>query len=152
VFEDMVDPVRNEPIVVRPNQILVASGQRLLLRRILGGAEVLEGDSAVQQTASPALVNDYTVYSSRWMKHLLLKAGLTAAQAKTHLLMGDFKRAFGWREVYPLQTYRANASATDLTPSGPLGMRDIVFATKSRVFGVPFVRDPRFALKARKMS
>lgn len=152
VFEDIVDPDRQEPIVITPNQILVARPLKRTLQAVLDATGQSVGDSDVSMVQTPAQVKSYQVFNTRWMKYLLTAAGISAADAGTYLFLGSFKDAFGWREVYPLQTYKANASATDLTPSGPLGQRDIVFATKSRVYGVPYVKNPRFVLRARKMA
>lgn len=147
LFNQMTDPVTGEPIDVGGLQMLVLPALKFTARRILNATEVRSGDittGAGEQLVSPNPIDqDYTLYVERYARQLLInEGGLTAAQADTVIVIGDFKKAFVWREVWPLEVTRAAPNNLwEFT-------RDIALAVKASVFGVAGVRDPRYVVKA----
>jgi hypothetical protein len=156
LFTNFVHPNTGKPLSSnQPTAILMGNTNKLTMRSILStGYELRQVNSNTTRimTGSNPLDTMYPILSSNKVEFLLKAAGLNATQAASTIVLANFKKAFGWREVYPLETYRANASATDLTPSGPLGMRDIVYAMKARVYGVPYVKEPRYTVRGRNMA
>lgn len=144
-FSLMIDPVRKEPVGVMPNQILCTRNVRSRVNYTLNqaGTRVIPpsatGGTEIISTEVP--IGEYEVFNSQWVDYIVRQNSSGDPKAAV-IVYADFKKAFGWREVYPLEIYRANAQATDLTPSGPLGFRDIVFAIKARTYGVAFVQSP----------
>ena len=68
------------------------------------------------------------------------ETALSDSEVKEYLVFGDFPRAFGYREVYPMKTEVA-------PPNNPAEFRqDIVLQVKASEFGVPYVYDPRYAV------
>lgn len=84
----------------------------------------------------------YQILTSKFAYQLLLASGLTAVQAQEYFFLGAFKKAFAYRQVYPLQTIQA-------PPNNPYEfLQDIVVAVKAQEFGVAGVMDPRFSFQS----
>lgn len=166
-FAEMRDPSTGEPIHIDPKQMFVMPKRVMTARNILNATQIRIGDGTntsgngnTNPTATYAnnplsayeiLTSSYayklasTGSSLLWPKQDYTDDGntftLTAAQAYEIWLMGDFKRAFYWRQVYPLQTFQA-------PPMNPDEFnRDVVLSVKARQYGVAGVLDPRFAVR-----
>lgn len=152
---EMKDPVSNKAINVQPTGLLVMPRKKRTAMRIMTATQVRTGDGAsntqITLADSPQDIV-YPVMDSIYAYNLLTGAtatdtnevahgGLTSDQAKEYCYLGDFPRAFGWRQVYPLR----------VIPAPPNNMedfnRDIVFQIKSSEYGVAVVRDPRYVVK-----
>ncbi len=152
LLAEMVDPVTGKPIRVRPNALLVMPFNYRKMRRVMGasGLRVGDGASATLATYTPDyLDNDYPVLQTRWGYHLLLDptapvgnnlpgGGLTATNAREYWLLGDFKKAFIWRQAAPFQTFVAPPLAPEEFE------KDIVLQVKAREWGSMGVYDPRY--------
>lgn len=153
LWAQMVDPVTGEVIDVDPSSAiwLTMSAARYTAKRILNATEVRSGDITTgtgdQTVSMNPLDGEYSLVSDKHARKLLIaEGGLTAAQADTVNVFGDFKRAFVEREVFPLTTDQAAPNNIwEFT-------RDIALAVRGRVFNVQGVRDPRYVIYAYNAS
>ena len=145
LFNQMQDPVTGEVIDVQGNGALVMPFQKYLMKRILSATETRSGNvagSPGDQVISPnPLENTYTMYVDKHSRKLLVnEGGLTAAQADTVCIFGDFKKAFVEREVVPMTTIQAAPNNIwEFT-------RDIALAVRVKMHYVVGVRDPRYVV------
>lgn len=146
----MTDPVTGKPIKVKPNALLVMPAKYYTFMRTMNAIEVRTGDGASNTQATYAaspLATNYPVLKSPYARQLLitsaanLGAGLTATQADEYWYLGDFKRAFVWRQYLPFDTF----VAPPMTPEE--FHKDVILQVKAREAGVAGVRDPRFVVK-----
>lgn len=160
-FAKMRDPVTNEPIDIDAKQIFVMPSRVHLARSILN-AELFRlgsyavtagsGNNNVMTQASNPLMNYELLTSKHAQKIAALNetftdqananaATITVAQAEDLWLMGDFKRAFYYREVHPLDVRM-------LPPGNPDEInKDIFLAVRAKEYGVAGVWDPRFTCR-----
>ena len=151
---EMTDPVSGKPIVVNPTALLVMPYNYRKARRIMGadGLRVGDGASSTLATYTPDYLDtDYPVLRTRYGYNLLQASatptgnelaggGISAANAREYWLLGNFPRAFVWRQVFPLQTFVA-------PPLNPAEFsRDIVLSVKAREYGAFGVYDPRYVV------
>jgi hypothetical protein len=154
LFTNMVDIGTGLPIQINPTDVFVMPAKLWNTKRILNATEVRVGNitsGAGTQTVGPnpiaqAGMNPLTSPYARQVAingipELNVSGAFTAAQADTIMLAGEFKKAFVWREVYPLQL-------TTAPPMSPAEFEaDIVLQVKASVFGVAAVRDPRYVFR-----
>lgn len=145
-FSAMVDdsPNRDE-IIVTPNVVLVPSALKRTAQRILNATEVTHGDfddvDSVKTRGTNPVKNDYQIVSSVLIHALQVTAGTTPSIAKSNWWMGDFSKQFKWKEIFPLQTFRA------IEDSNLKFERDVVSRFKVRYYGNPFVIDNKYVVK-----
>lgn len=143
LFWQMVDPITGRLINVRPTQMLVMPEKRLAIKRILGAVETRDGNitsgTGVQTLAANPLEIGYDVLTSAIARSLLInEAGLSASNAAERVYFFDGKKAFGYRELYPLKIDQAPAN-------NPMEFnQDIVMQVKCSEFGIAFTYDPRY--------
>lgn len=151
LFNKMRDPVLNEPIDIEAYSLFVMPNAYYTAKRILNATEVRSGDvtaGAGDQLISQSPLEGYgKILTSKHAFKMLTDAaadggaGLTESQANGYGLVGDFKKAFVWREVFPMQVIQA-------PPQNPAEFyQDIVFQVKANIFGVAGVRDPRYVVQ-----
>lgn len=154
LFAAMLDPVLNEPIDIEGAQMLVMPKLKYTAKRILNATEVRSGDITTgdghQVVSDNPLDGSYTLLASKHARRQLLTYGsgtyTTEPIADSAVLFGDFKRAFYWREVFPMQTFSA-------PPQNPAEFnQDIVLQAKANVFGVAGVAEPRAVVLAYNSS
>jgi len=149
LFYQMKDPNTGKPIdIFGPGmQMLVMPFQRYNASRILNpatttkqGAYATSGD--VEQFESPnPLDNNYGILTSANARNLLITSGVAASTADKYVFLGNFKKAFVWREAKPLEVVQA--------PSNNWAEfnQDISVAVKASWWGAVGVRDPRFVVR-----
>lgn len=149
LFYQMKDPNTGKPIdIFGPGmQMLVMPFQRYNASRILNpatttkqGAYATTGD--VEQFESPnPLDNNYGILTSSNARNLLIASGVAASTADKYVFLGNFKKAFVWREAKPLEVVQA--------PSNNWAEfnQDISVAVKASWWGCVGVRDPRFVVR-----
>lgn len=165
LFNQMRDPNTGEPIEVEADTILVMPGNLHNARHILFSTGIRTGPGGSTSTSnasstvnySSSDLKQYKIMSSKHLYKLMTTSGLaipsqdyiedsntltvTAAQAADFWWMGNFKKAFYYREVYPLRTVQA-------PPLNPLDFdKDIVLSVKAQEYGVPGVLDPRYVVR-----
>lgn len=146
LLNEMVDPVTGERIDIVPNGLLVMPAKLYTARNIIHGTQVREGGDVtaahVATYAPNPVANNYPLYTSKHAHKLLVDQSITSANATDHHFLGDFKRAFTWRQAKPFYTEEAPAGFPDAFNN------DIILAVKAGWFGVAAVRDPRYVVHA----
>jgi len=145
LFTKMKDPVTGKPIMIEPKQIFVMPAQKYSVRRILNATAVESGNYATSGNPSRTvsdnpLDSNYEVITSAHAFNLLTDAAIgnvSESNANLRVYLGDFKRAFVWREAKPLTVVEA-------PPQNPLEFNnDIVLSVKASLWGVAGVAEPR---------
>jgi hypothetical protein len=145
LFVKMKDPVTSKPIMIEPKQVFVMPAQKYNLRRIINATEVESGNYATsgnpsRTTGANPLDQNYEILTSPHAFNLLTDAAIgnvSEANANARVYLGDFKRAFVWREAKPLSVIEAppqNAAEFN---------NDIVLSVKASLWGVAGVAEPR---------
>lgn len=146
LFAEMKDPVTGKPIDVNPTQLLVSPARKYTTKNLLNATEVRNTVPGYAVSANPSqtvsespIETDYEVLTSKNLKPLLVAAGKTSDQANRIGLIGDFQKAFVWREAEPMKVEEA-------PPVNPMNFQqDIALAVKVRTWGEAGVADPRYA-------
>lgn len=141
LFDSMTNPFTGEPMDdFTPTALLTVRGNRLTLAKALG-TQLVRVVSGTQEYETPAPVEfNGTILSDRYVYNMLVaERGLTAAQAKTYVQVGDFQAAYKVREVEPF----TDAEVGPDDPAWPPAFfQEVVYAVKSRFWEVPYVADP----------
>lgn len=135
-FDAITDPNTGEPVLVQPNTIVVPSALKHTARRIINATEIRFGDGAsatTQTVAANPVAGDYNIVTSQLVKKV--------TSSDSTWFMGDFKAAFAYMEVSPVQTVQAPTnSEMEFT-------HDVMARWKVSEWGVTAVMDPRKAVK-----
>jgi hypothetical protein len=149
----MTHPVTGKNITFTPTGVLTVPGNMFSARQVFNATEYRTPNSttAVSIAAgNPLGVNFQPMADPHVQRIAALGAasgglGLTAAKAKTLLIIADFQRAFKWRQVEPFSVFETGDLSNDSWP--PSFFEDVVYAVKARSWGCAFVREPRFAYR-----
>lgn len=145
LFTKMKDPVTGKPILIEPKQVFVMPAQKYNLRRIINATAVESGNYATSGNPSRTISDspldrNYEILTSAHAFNLLTDAAIgnvSEANANARVYLGDFKRAFVWREAKPLTVVEA-------PPQNPMEFNnDIVLSVKASLWGVAGVAEPR---------
>jgi len=149
LFYQMKDPNTGKPVeIFGPGmQMLVMPFQKYAASRILNPATVTKngpyattGD--VEQLESPnPLDTNYGLLTSAHARALLIASGVSASTADKYVWLGNFKKAFVWREAKPLEVVQAPAN------NWAEFSQDIAVAIKASWWGAAGVMDPRFVVR-----
>ncbi len=143
LFADILDPNTGEPVLVRPNTVLVMPAYRHAAYRIFKATEITftASGSATATTASNPLAQ-YTVADSALAYRRVVASGETAADAKKWWFLGDFRKAFAYMENWPITVNQSPlGSEADFS-------QDIVVRFKASERGAAAVIDPRYVVKS----
>lgn len=146
LFYQMTDPVTGQPIEIQAKTMLVNPALKYQARTILNASEVTRGNFAttgnpIRFGAQNPLDSDYELLATQYLRKVLIDSGVSASNSDQYVFLGDFKKAFVWREVKPLTVVEA-------PPLNPLDFnQDIALAVKAMWQGVAGVRDPRFVVR-----
>jgi len=143
LFADILDPNTGEPVLVRPNTVLVMPAYRHAAYRIFKATEITftASGSATATTASNPLAQ-YTVADSALAYRRVVASGETAADAKKWWFLGDFRKAFAYMENWPITVNQSPlGSEADFS-------QDIVVRFKASQRGAAAVIDPRYVVKS----
>lgn len=133
LFMDMADDRTNpEPISVIPSTMLVMPDNLFKARRIMGATETRSVVGA-NTTISGNPVGVLPIVTSPLLKPLLVAAGISNAGAYWYL--GDFKKAFKYRTLFPFQVRTAQNDVADFE-------RDVVAQFRADERGVPRIVAP----------
>lgn len=134
----------DEIINVKPTTLLVPSALLFTAKRTVNATEILgktptsgtAGTTAqARETKSANVVDNYQIVSSHQV------SALQSSNGDTNWWLGDFKKQFYWKEIWPLQTFKE-------TPNGVVQFeKDVVTRFKVRYFGNGFVMDNRYVVK-----
>lgn len=156
-FVNMTHPLTGEPIDVTPTAMFTTRANKYTLsnaamvneiRTTTGGVEMITGNPV---SFSGPIITDVRATTLLTTEAGLEASPLSAAEAATFVAIGDFQRAFKWREVEPLTTFEAGPG--DMNEAGnvtwaPAFYQDVTYACKARWWGVGFVYDPYAVLAA----
>jgi hypothetical protein len=137
LFANMTDPNTGRRIMIGGKQMLIPWQLRYTAATILNATEVQNVDNqAVAGTLRAKYNNPISGYN---VVTNTIVADRTSST--TTWFIGDFKKAFGYSEVWPVQTFTQDRS------SEAGFARDIIAKIKWRRMGAHFVRDPRYVIK-----
>lgn len=155
-FVDMTDENTGRPIVVMPKQMLVAPHKVITARTIMNAIQVMrKSDSGNLETTFTNPIGDMEILSSQWALWVLQQATidkytgaapgtaytpLDAAHAKATWWVGDFKRAYRYRTIFPLAVEQA-------TGTDAAFYRDIVAEFKAGERGIAWVYRPQYVVE-----
>jgi len=149
LFYQMKDPNTGKPIdIFGPGmQMLVMPFQKYTASRILNpqtvtknGPFATSGD--VEQLESPnPLDTNYGLLTSAHARNLLVTSGIAASTADKYVYLGNFKKAFVWREAKPMEVVQAPAN------NWAEFNQDIAVAIKASWWGSAGVTDPRYVVQ-----
>jgi hypothetical protein len=145
LFTNMLDPNTGKNILIEPKQMLVMPANRYRAIRAFSADVTKSGDYATsgnpdQIEAPNPLDKDYQILTSPHARRLLTESGISTSIADSFVFLGDFKKAFIWREAKPLTVVEAPAQ-------NPREFeQDIALAVKASMMGVAAVRDPRYVV------
>lgn len=161
LWAQMAHPVTGRPVSPPPGErdILVMPSKIATAQYILGATGLSVGDAdsgsatgithGVNPIAGLLSRNglSQTVKASELAYYLLTLAaasgggGVSASDAAKYWFLGSFKRAFVYRENYPLTISTQGAGTPDEFD------RDVLFSIKAAERGVMAVQEPRFVIK-----
>jgi hypothetical protein len=145
LFSNITDPNTGEPVVVGGMNLVCTPWKYRTALRVLNATEVRFGDGASstsQTVGANPVVGAYPVASSQYMySRLQSQLSVSAANAKEYWLLGDFAKAFGYMEVFPLTVVQAPQN------SYLSFERDIVAEFKASERGVAVAMDPRYVTR-----
>lgn len=147
LFVEMTDPHTGEPIVLIPNSIFVMPSKVYTARMILNATQIRQTTGSTIETLSDNPVrSQYTAYTSRWAKSVLVDSGVAEGDADTYWFHGDFSKAFAYMQNWPLQvTTQRSDSESSFT-------RDIVQRFKCSERGTYAVMEPRAVVRNKNSS
>ena len=133
-FGAMTDE-NGEAILVTPTAILVPIALKATTKRILTATSVahLTSSDTIRTWSSMPVKTDYEIISSPLIHQL--------SGSSTTWFLGDFKRQFRWKEIWPIQTFKASQNDQDRFH------RDIVEKYKVRYYGCCFAIDNKYVVK-----
>lgn len=143
LFNAMTDDrASGEPIEVMPDTIIVPRSKLLTARQILTATEVRANGNAAAGTPDLTTVAGnpvngmFNIVSSPWIEWLLVKSGVSAANAAKYWYLGQPKKAFTYRTLFPLQVRASSANDKDDFD------RDVVAQFRADERGVCYVNAP----------
>ena len=142
VFADILDPNTGEPVLIRPDTVLVMPAYRHAAARVFNAAEILyTATGAPTTTYSPNPLSSYRLFDSRLVYRRIVASGVSADAAKKWWFVGDFQRAFAYMENWPITvTQSPPGSDADFN-------QDVVVRFKASERGAAAVLNPRYVVK-----
>jgi hypothetical protein len=155
LFSNMTDLVTGKAILIDPSKMMILCIPSKLpeLKIALHAARTRSGQYPTSGAATNALADyegvplindvDYPIVASVILNHLLTDTvasggqAITATNAKEYIFMGNFQKAFVYREVMPFTTAQA-------PPGNPFEfLQDVVVQVKAMEWGVAGVQGPQ---------
>ncbi len=150
MFNDMKDDREiPEPIMVQPDTLLVTQYKFMTAQVILSASTIrTETQSGALQTYAQNPLGrggSMRLMTSPWITALLVEAGLSAANAKDFWHAGQFKKAFRYRTLFPLQVRAAKHDKDDFE-------RDVVMQYRADERGVAYTVAPWYVIQFYKAN
>ena len=155
LFQNMGDDkVVADPISVVPNAILCCPVKEWSFNRILNATEVEHAASGITtKSKNPLSSKGIKLHSNIWVYNMLTTAttakvagaGLSATNAGGTFLIGDFKRAFRYRTLFPFALESANHDKDAFE-------RDVLMQWRVSERGVPYVYAPWYVAKVQPQA
>ena len=151
-FSEMRDPETRQPILVNPTDIFVMPQKLLTARKIFRDTVVqarTQSAAVVSVGANPVFGVFDPITSPLAYKRVTDASsgipdpglGLSGNDAHNLYFVGDFKKAFGYRQFHPIQVQTAMPSTYEMLS------RRVVSAFFAYERGTPFVKEPRYVIK-----
>jgi hypothetical protein len=142
LFAEMLDPNTGEPVLIRPNSVLVMPAYHHAASRVFNALEIRYAEaSSGTQTLALNPLQRYQVCESRLAYRRILAAGVAAEEAKKWWFLGDFAKAFAYMENWPI-------TVTQSPPGSEAEFsQDIVLRFKASERGAAAVLNPRYVVK-----
>lgn len=142
LFAEMLDPNTGEPVLVRPNAVLVMPAYRHAAHRVFLAAEITyTAAGAPTTTAAANPLAHYRVADSRLVYRRVIASGTSAEEARQWWFLGDFRRALAYMENWPI-------TVTQSPPNSEADFnQDIVVRFKASERGAAAVLNPRCVVK-----
>jgi hypothetical protein len=142
LWDDMTDPDTGDPIVIGGTTLLVMPAQWMTARRILTATEIRSTPDAQTIIGSNPIQGTNLAPKSLFARQVLGAGGLGIDTPTLDYvwLYGDFKRAFTYRENWPMTVVQEPPNAAAEFE------QDIVFRWKVTERGHPTVMQPRYML------
>jgi len=142
LFQGMTDPNTSQPISIGGRQIGVMPAAYANALRILNAMDVRHttAGGVVTVSPNPKSARSYTLIDMGVLCRAEAAATHDFGTPNELWWLGDFKKAFSYRENWPIQTLRAPPNAQDEWD------RDIVAQFKGTERGVAAVSNPRYML------
>jgi hypothetical protein len=131
-------------IVLTPDTLVVPTALKRTGQRIVSAIEITHKNTdgtagttaqARETVSANPVKNDYAILSSPLIHQLLIASGVSAAVATSSWWIGQPKRQFVWREVWPIQTQKAaRGSEAEFNA-------DVVAQFKVRFYGGIYAKD-----------
>ena len=134
------------PILAKMDATLVSPQKEYQVRNIVHATQVIPVSNGgttnfpTNFTSAANPIPTMQVFSSTIFNKLLVDVGFTQSNADSLIYTGDFKKAFIWREVWPLNVVQVNPLSSNLAE------REIVNEWTCSWCGVPGVADPRYVI------
>ena len=146
MFNDMSDDrATGEPIMVRPDTLLVAQALEMTAARIAAATQIrtsTDSNNTNTYGANPVAGMISNIVTSPWIQRLLVESGVSASDAKTHYYWGSPKRAFRYRTLFPFALTPAPAGQDDDFN------RDVLMQWKASERGVAYSYAPWHVIAA----
>lgn len=143
LFDAITDPNTGEPVVlIGPMQLVVPTKLNMTASNILNAVQLKIGadsGSVQQMVPNPLNVADAGAPRIELVSTAYVKQ---RTNSDSTYFIGDFKRAFEYVEVWPVQTFVQQGQSSE---SG--FKSDVVARYKTRRKGVPAVVEPRYVVK-----
>lgn len=136
------------PILAGLRQVLVSPNKIYNARVVIRSSQVLSttGTSGLSGvglgTFAANPIEDAELLASNIWNKVLVDAGVSQANADTRWYAGEFKKAFVWREVWPMAVLQANPTSTEMLD------KQIINAWFASWYGTPCVRDPHYVVES----
>lgn len=129
------------PLIGMPDTIVVPTAKALTANRLTTTPtiQVNTQSLAVETPMTNPYVSQFNgrVFSSPWIRRLLIASGISAANADKYWIIGDTRKAFQYRQNWALTN----------TAVGPNPLRDIVAQFIASERGVLAIREPRYVYR-----
>lgn len=137
-FNAITDPNTGEPVMLSQPYDLIVPQALELTARLLASASSIEvgADSATYRT-----INSNPFPQGSWLNLLSNPYVSSRSGSSTTWFMGNSKKAFSYRELWPISTEQAAPNSPEAFYS------DIALAFKVSRFGKGYVREPRYMVK-----
>ncbi len=144
LFANMTDDrTVGEPISGSSDTIIVTKFKEATAGRIVSASSFIMANGNNHTVASPTM-GRYKIITSQWLQWVLVNKGLvSAANAKQYWFIGQPKKAFVYRTLFPFAVTQAAANSdADFE-------RDIVAQWKVSERGVAYVQNPWYMVRQR---
>lgn len=147
LFNGINDPntPSTTPVEYGIKHIVHMPARKHQFRRVIGASVVRNrGNTGAEhsETEGPNTVDNYPLFTSRWLYNELVASGVSASNAADWWFAGDIGEALAWIENWPITTVQAPSNMeADFK-------QDIVARWKTSMRGVHAVIEPRAVVKS----